>query len=136
MKTKQLFGLIMVLGCSIAVSFAQKHQRGGGTLDDRINRRLDKMDQIVKFTGNQRKDMLTFMVDLAKKKKDAFCANEIGSDGMKNAMKAINKERREGVKKALNSDQFKLWKDYVKTQKRELKNNNRGKGLQDNQDEK
>lgn len=125
MKTKNFLALLLLLFVGTAVSFAQGHHkgRGKGTIEDRVNRRLDKMDEVVKFTGNQRNDLKALFMDLAKKKKDAFCANEIGTDGMKNAMKDIRKEQKEGVKKILTADQQKLLKAYLKQKKDERKKN-------------
>ena len=129
MKTNRLISSAIIFFCLVTVSFGQTNQRsthkkGKGTVEDRINKRLDKMDEVVKFTGNQRNDMKALMTDFAKKKKDAFCANEIGTDGMKNAMKAIRKEKIDGAKKILTSDQMKLWKDFMKEQKKSRKNKN------------
>jgi hypothetical protein len=137
MKTKQFLVLILVLTLGTAVSFAQKHHRGGkGTIEDRINHKLDKMDAVVKFTGNQRADLKNLLTDLAKKKKDAFCANELGTDDMKNAMKAIRKEQKEGVKKILTKDQLNLWKDYRKAQHDSKKGDHPKKGVDDNFEDK
>ena len=129
MKTNRLICTVIIFCSLVAVSFGQanergKHKKGKGTIEDRINKRLDKMDAVVKFTGNQRNDMKALMTDLAKKKKDAFCDNEIGTDGMRNAMKAIRKEKINGAKKILTSDQIKLWKDFMKQQKESRKNKN------------
>src|SRR5688572_26158321 len=105
MKTKTLL-MILVMICGTAVmGFSQKHH-GKGTTEERINRRLDKMDEVVKFTGNQRNDLKILFTNLAKKAKDAFCANEIGTDAMKNAMKGIHEERRAGMEKILTKDQL------------------------------
>lgn len=138
MKTKNLIALLVIVFSSLPVSFAQKnhHKKGGGTIEDRVNRKLDKMDEVVKFTGNQRSDLKLLLTDLAKKKKDAFCANELGSDGMKNAMKSIREEAKEGVKKILTKDQLKLWKDYKKSQKDERKKDNDNKDLKPDNKEK
>lgn len=134
MKTKKLVSLIAIILCTVAVSFAQKHHKGKGTIEDRINHRLDKMDEIVKFTGNQRSDLKTLLTDLARKKKDAFCANEIGTDGMKNAMKSINKEKKEGVKKILTDGQLKLLKDFMKAKREERKNKSNNKTFDDDKE--
>jgi hypothetical protein len=132
MKTKQILTLILVLTMGTSLSFAQRHHRGGkGTIEDRINHKLDKMDAVVKFTGNQRNDLKLLLTDLAKKKKDAFCANDLGTDDMKNAMKAIRKEQKEGVKKILTKDQLKLWKDYRKAQHDSKKGDRPKKGIED-----
>jgi hypothetical protein len=116
-----------------AVSFAQGHHKGRakGTIEDRVNSRLDKMDGIVKFTGNQRTDLKSLFLDLAKKKKDAFCTNEIGTDGMKNAMQMIHKEQKDGMKKILTNDQWKLLKAYRKAKQDERKKNHGKKGNHD-----
>lgn len=120
-KTKKFLTLILVLCSSVAISFAQKHHKGKGTIEDRVNKRLDKMDAVVKFTGNQRNDLKTLFLDLAKKKKDAFCANEIGTDGMEKAMKSIRKEQKDAVKKILSDDQYKLLKAHLKAKRDERK---------------
>lgn len=138
MKTK-LVSTFIIFCCFVAVSFGQRnqgggHQQGKGTIEDRINKRLDKMDEIVKFTGNQRSDLKTLLTDMAKKKKDAFCANEIGTDGMKNAMKAINKEKKEGVKKILTDGQLKLLKDFMKAKREERKNKTDNKTFDDDKE--
>lgn len=134
MKTNRLISTVVIFCCFMAVSFGQRNQgdnhKGKGTIEDRVNKRLDKMDEVVKFTGHQRSDMKVMMTDLGKRKKDAFCANDPGTDGMKNAMKAINKEKKEGVKKILSDDQINLWKDFMKQQKANRKN-----GKQNNKDD-
>ncbi len=117
---KRLTLSIAVFLGMVAFSFSQ-HHRGGGTIEDRVDRRLDKMDEVVKFTGTQRNDLKILLTDLAKKKKDAFCTNEIGSAGMKNAMKDIQKEKKAGVKKILSNDQVKLLKTHLKEKKAEHK---------------
>ena len=136
MKTKNFLALILLLCMGTAVSFSQGHHKGHGkgkgTIEDRVNSRLDKMDGIVKFTGNQRTDLKNLFMDFAKKKKDAFCANEIGTDGMKNAMKAIHQEQKDGVKKILTNDQMKLLKAYRKSKHDERKKNH---GKKDDHDE-
>lgn len=132
MKAKNILALVLLLCLGSTVSFAQGHHKGRGkgkgTIEDRVNHKLDKLDEVVKFTGNQRNDLKTLFMDLAKRKKDAFCANEIGTDDMKNAMKAIHKEQKEGVKKILTADQLKLLKAHRKAKHDERKKNHDGKG--------
>jgi hypothetical protein len=90
-------------------------EKGGKSMDDRINTKLDKMNEVVKFTGNQRTDLKTLFTDLAKRGKDAICANEIGSDALKTSMKLLNQERKDSMKKILTEDQLKLWQDFKKS---------------------
>ncbi len=130
MKIKQFTTAFFLLFCLVTVSFGQGRHKGQGSIEDRIDHRLDKMDEVVKFTGTQRNDVKALFTDIAKKKKDAFCTNEIGSDGMKKAMKSIRKEKEDKLEKILNKDQMKLWKDYKKQQKADHsdKKGKRGKG--------
>lgn len=128
MKTKTFLTVILALILTTAISFSQKEHRGKGTIEDRIDHRLDKIDEVVKFTGTQRNDLKLMFTDLAKKKKDAICSNDIGTDGMKNAMKTIHKEQKDGLKKVLTNDQMKLLKAYKKEHKGEHKGKGRKKG--------
>ena len=121
----------------VAASFGQHTHDGkrGGTLEDHVNHKLDKMDQVVKFTGTQRGDLQVLFMDMAKRKKDAFCANEMGSNGMKTAMKSIRKDQQDGIKKVLSDDQMKLWNAYKKEKKAEHtgkgKHDQKGKSMDD-----
>lgn len=126
MKMKTLLTVILALGLTTAISFSQKEHRGKGTIEDRIDHRLDKIDEVVKFTGTQRNDLKLMFTDLAKKKKDAICSNDIGTDGMKNAMKTIHKEQKDGLKKVLTDDQMKLLKAHRKEHKDEHKGKHKG----------
>jgi hypothetical protein len=97
------------------------NEKGGKSIDDRINTKLDKMNEVVKFTGNQRADLKTLFTDLAKRGKDAICANEIGSDELKTSMKLLNQERKDSMKKILTEDQLKLWQDFKKSKHEDRK---------------
>lgn len=116
MKTRNFLATVFAICISLAFSFAQRDHKDG-SLDDRINHRLDKIDEVVKFTGNQRNDVKILLTNLAKKKKDVVCSNELGSDGMKNGMKLVRKEAKEGMKKILTPDQMKMMKDFKKEHK-------------------
>ncbi len=139
MKTKNFLALILLLCIGTAVSYSQGDHKGRGkgkgTIEDRVNGRLDKMDEVVKFTGNQRNDLKTLFTDLAKKKKDAFCANEIGTDDMKNAMKAIHKEQKDGVKRILTTDQQKLLKAHRKEKHDEKKKDHNNDDKKENRND-
>ena len=112
MKTRKLILLIVLVGFLISTGFSQ-HQHGRLDVKGRMNDRLDKMDEVVKFTGNQRAEVQALFEEVVKKKKDAFCSNEMGSEGMQKAMKSIRKEKNDRLKKILSKDQMKLWKDYI-----------------------
>jgi len=112
MRTLKLIMAVFFIGTAVTVGYSQKHH-GKAKKEDRIN----KMDEVVKFTGDQRTQVQALFDDMAKKKRDAFCANEMGSDGMKKAMKDIRKDKIDGLKKILNKDQQKLWKDHMKSHK-------------------
>lgn len=123
MKTRNFLATLIAICISLAFSFSQRDHKGR-SLDDRINHRLDKIDEVVKFTGNQRNDVKILLTNLAKKKKDVVCSNELGSEGMKNGMKLVRKEAKEGMKKILTPDQMKLMKEF----KKEHKDEHHGKG--------
>lgn len=107
-------GVIGFIGTGYGQQDHHGKRKGGGSVEDRINRHLNKMDEIVKFTGTQKTDMKNLFDAIARQKKDAFCANEPGSDGMKNAMKTIRREKEDGLKKILTNDQLTLWKNHQK----------------------
>jgi hypothetical protein len=123
MKTRNFLATVFAICISLAFSFAQRDHKGG-SMEDKINHRLDKMDEVVKFTGNQRNEMKTLLTNLANKRKDVICANELGSEGMKNGMKSFRKEAKEEIKKILTPDQMKLMKDF----KKEHQGEHKGKG--------
>jgi hypothetical protein len=106
-------------------------KKGGGTIEDRVNRHLDKMNEVVKFTGTQRDQMKTLFTDIAKRKKEAACNNEIGSDAMKDAMKSIREAKKDGMKKILSEDQQKLWKDHMKSKRGEKNKEKESDGFDD-----
>lgn len=121
MKLKIISSLAALFLGIVFMSYGQHDHRGkikgGGTIEDRINRHLDKMDQIVKFTGTQKTDMKNLFDVIARQKKDAFCSNEVGSDNMKDAMKTIRRAKEDGMKKILTRDQLTLWENHRKEHK-------------------
>lgn len=134
MRTLKLMIMVLLMGTTISINYSQK-QHGKFDRKAKQEDRINKMDEIVKFTGDQRAQVEALFDDMAKKRRDAFCANELGSDGMQKAMKDIRKDKMEGLKKILTKDQQKLWKNYVKTNKPEKKGDGKhekkGKTLDD-----
>jgi hypothetical protein len=134
MKTNHLIVMIAILGFAFTTGYSQK-QHGRLDIDGRIEDHLDKMNEVVQFTGNQRSELQALFNEVAKKKKNAFCANELGSDGMQKAMKSIRKDKDAKLKKILTKDQMKLWKDHIQANhpegKDKDKHQRKGKSMDD-----
>jgi len=131
MTTKNMFAVLLVLAMGIGSAFSQKdHKKFDPQV--RMDKKLNKMDEVVKFTGTQRNEIQVLFTQSMQKKKDAFCSHETGTEDMKNAMKAVRTETEDGLKKILSGDQFKLWMDYKKNYKKEHHHKSgKGKGKLD-----